>query len=159
MIVVDSNVLAARNMEHNKSSLAEQVERIDPIWIVPPLWRYEFQNILTKAIWAKRLTIDRAVETWRQVVSLMAENEHVPSAEKVIDLAGRYRITAYDANFISLAMEMEVLCVTEDGELHDKFPGKALSMEEFIKMNRAEGQVREARAEYRTRQRKKKPRK
>jgi predicted nucleic acid-binding protein len=153
MIVVDSNILAARNMEHDKSSLAEQVERIDPIWIVPPLWRYEFQNILAKAIWAKRLTIDTAVETWRQVVTLMAENEHEPSGQKVIDLAGRYRITGYDANFIALAMEMGVLCVTEDGELHDKFPGKALHMDEFIKINRAEGQVREPRATYRVRRR------
>ena len=46
MIVADSNVLAARNMEHEKSSFAEQVVRLDPVWIAPPLWRYEFQNIL-----------------------------------------------------------------------------------------------------------------
>lgn len=151
MIVVDTNVLAARNMEHEKSSFAAQVERCDPVWVVPPLWRYEFQNVLAKALWAKRLTIEAAIDTWRQLVTVMGKNEHEPSAQKVIDLAGRYRITGYDANFIALAMEMEVPCVTEDGELQEKFPGKAISMDAFVKLNRTGSQVREAPAAYRVR--------
>ena len=149
MIVVDSNVLAARSMAHEKGALAEQVERRDPVWVVPPLWRYEFQNILAKTIWAKRVTMDKAVEIWHQVMSLMAENEHEPSAQKVIDLSGRYRITGYDANFIALAMEMRVLCVTEDGELQEKFPAIAVSMEDFVTRDTGGNVVRETRAAYR----------
>jgi predicted nucleic acid-binding protein len=157
MIVVDSNVLTARSMEHDKSSLAVQVERIDSIWIVPPLWRYEFQNILTKAIWAKRLTIDTAVEKWRQVVAYMDGNEHEPSPEKVIELSAHNRITAYDANFIALAIEMDVMCVTEDGELQEKFPAIAISMEDFLKQGITGGWVREAQTTYRIRKRTKRP--
>ena len=156
MIVVDSNVLAARNLTSTQTSVAEQMEQIDPVWIVPPLWRYEFQNILAKAIWARQIMPGDAVEVWRKARARMSSNEHEPSAERVIELSARHRITGYDANFIALAMEMGVLCVTEDAELHDKFPGRALCIDEFIKMNRAEGQVREAQAEYRVRQRKKK---
>ena len=154
MIVVDSNVLAARNMAHEKSLLAEQVNRRDPVWITPPLWRYEFQNILAKALWTKRMTVGAAVGVWRQVVEAMTENEHDPSPERVIDLTARYRITAYDANFIALAMEMGVPCVTEDGELQKKFPAIAVSMEDFTKSDRTRGMVSETRAPYRTRKRK-----
>ena len=96
-----------------------------------------------------------AVETWRQVVTLMGENEQEPSAQRTIDLTGRYRITAYDANFIALAMEMGVLCVTEDGELHEKFPAIAVSMEHFVKQDTGGNVLREAKSAYRVHRRRK----
>ena len=154
MIVVDSNVLAARNLTSAQSGLAEKVEQIDPVWIVPPLWRYEFQNILAKAMWARQVMPGDAIEVWRHVDDRMSGNEHEPSVEKVIELCARHRITGYDANFMALALEMGVLCVTSDVELQDKFPDKAISMAAFIKMNHPEGYVREARASYRVRRRK-----
>lgn len=153
MIVVDSNVLAARNLTGAQTPLAERVESIDPLWIVPPLWRCEFQNILAKGIWARQLTADGALHVWQLVLARMADNEHEPSAQKIIDLSARHRITAYDANFIALAMEMDVLCVTEDGELQEKFPAIAVSMEDFIKQGITDGGVRESRAPYGVRKR------
>ena len=151
MIVVDSNVLAARNLTGAQTPLAEQVELIDRLWIVPPLWRYEFQNILAKGLWARQFTADGALHVWRVVMARMADNEHEPSPERVIGLSNDYRVTGYDANFIALAMEMGVMCVTEDGELHKKFPGIAVSMEDFAKPSRSNGEVREPRTAYRTR--------
>ena len=60
----------------------------------------------------------------------MSDNEHEPSADKVIHLIAQHRITSHDANFIALAMEMGVLYVTEDGELHEKFPTIAIGMKD-----------------------------
>ncbi len=154
MIVVDSNVLAARNLTGVPTRLAEQVEERDPLWIVPPLWRYELQNILAKAIWVRQITPEDALAAWRKASTQMVENEHEPSPEKVIELSGRYRITGYDANFIALAVEMGVMCITEDGELQKKFPAIAMSMEDFVKWRIADGEVRESRAPYRVRKRK-----
>ena len=151
MIVVDSNVLAARVMLAQTSNLARRVEELDPVWIVPPLWRYEFQNVLAKTISARLTTPEAAMGIWRQIVSKMADNEHEPAAERVLDLCMRYRITAYDANFIALAMEMGVFCVTQDGELQEKFPRLAVSMESFVNPDNAQSLVRESRAGYRAR--------
>lgn len=151
MIVVDSNVLAARTLRGVATRLAEQVEERDPLWIVPPLWRYEFQNILVKVIGARQLAPEDAVAAWRNVSTQMAKNEHEPDPEKVIEMSARHRITAYDANFIALAMEMGVLCVTEDHELQRKFPAIAVSMADFATSGRTGGVVREAHAAYRTR--------
>jgi hypothetical protein len=47
----------------------------------------------------------------------------------------------------ALAMEMRVPCVTEDGELQEKFPAVAVGMKDFV--DRSFGTVREARALYR----------
>ena len=62
MIVVDSNILATRNLTSGRTTLCEQVERIDPVWIAPPLWRYEFQNILAKTIGARTIMPGDAIE-------------------------------------------------------------------------------------------------
>jgi hypothetical protein len=50
-----------------------------------------------------------------------------------------------------LAMEMGVLCVTEDDELHEKFPTIAISMKDFVLRDNGSHVVREPRATYRTR--------
>jgi predicted nucleic acid-binding protein len=150
MIVVDSNIIAARNLTSVLSTKAEQVEQKDPVWIVPILWRYEFQNILATSIKAKQIEPEHAFGVWQKVSGILIENETEPSSAKVIDLVAQYGITAYDGQFIALAMEMGIPCVTEDGELERKFPGIAISMDDFLK-SPAPRIVRERRGRYRGR--------
>jgi predicted nucleic acid-binding protein len=150
MIVVDSNIVTARNLTSTLTSKAEQVEEKDPVWIVPVLWRYEFQNILATAIKAKQIKPEQALDIWEKVSKILVENECEPSASKVIDLVTQYGITAYDGQFIAVAMEMGIPCVTEDRELQEKFPGIAISMDGFLKPQ-STYVVREVRERYRKR--------
>jgi predicted nucleic acid-binding protein len=150
MIVVDSNIIAARNLTSVLSTKAEQVEQKDPGWIVPVLWRYEFQNILATAIKSKQIRPEQALEVWERVFGVLIENEAEPSPAKVIDLVTQHGITAYDGQFIALATEMGIPCVTEDRALQGKFPNIAVSMEGFLKIQKING-VRETRAKYRKR--------
>jgi len=147
MIVVDSNIIAARNLTSSLTSEAKQVEEKDPIWVVPVLWRYEFQNILATAIKAKQIKPEQALGIWKEISNILIENEYEPSASKVIDLVAQYGITAYDGQFIAIALEMEILCVTEDRELQEKFPGIAISMNEFLKPESTHA-VREPKARF-----------
>ena len=147
MIVVDSNIIAARNLTSSLSSAAKRVEEKDPVWIVPVLWRYEFQNILATAIRAKQLRPEQAQDVWDKVSNSLIENEWEPSVSKVIGLVAQYGITAYDGQFIAAALEMGIPCVTEDRELREKFPGIAISMDEFLKPDSAYV-VRESKARY-----------
>jgi predicted nucleic acid-binding protein len=150
MIVVDSNVIAACNLTSALTPKAKQVEHKDPVWIVPQLWRYEFQNILATAIKSKQITLEQAITLWQTVSGNLLENESEPSATRVIELVAHYGITAYDGQFIALATGMGILCVTEDQELHGKFPGIAVSMERFLESAPAD-RVHEERATYRRR--------
>jgi predicted nucleic acid-binding protein len=147
MIVVDSNIVAARNLTSSLTSEAKQVEEKDPIWIVPVLWRYEFQNILASAIKGKQIKPEQALNVWERVSNILIENEYEPSVSKVVDLVAQYEITAYDGQFIAVALEMEIQCVTEDRELQEKFPGIAISMKEFLKPE-STYVVREPKARY-----------
>ena len=150
MIVVDSNIIAARNLTSSLTSKAEQVERKDPVWIVPTLWRYEFQNILATAMKVRQITPEDAFEIWQRVSGVLAENESEPSPGKVLDLVARYGITSYDAQFIALAMEMGIPCVTEDRALREKFPGVGISMDDFLNPP-IPPTIRERRSRYRGR--------
>jgi predicted nucleic acid-binding protein len=150
MIVVDSNIVTARNLTSSLTSKAEQVEEKDPVWIVPVLWQYEFQNILATAIKAKQIKPEQALDIWEKVSKILIENECEPSAFKVIDLVAQYGITAYDGQFIAVALEMGIPCVTEDRELQEKFPGIAISMDGFLKP-KSTYVVREVRERYRKR--------
>ncbi|MBU1205328.1 MAG: type II toxin-antitoxin system VapC family toxin [Pseudomonadota bacterium] len=150
MIVVDSNIIAARNLTSVLSSQAEQVEQKDPGWIVPALWRYEFKNILATAIKTRQIKPEQALDVWEKVFGILIENESEPSPAKVIDLVAQYGITAYDGQFIALAIEMGIQCVTEDRELQGKFPNIAVSMEGFLQTPENKG-VRERKAKYRRR--------
>jgi len=117
---------------------------------VPVLWRYEFQNILATAIKAKQITQEHALVVWQKVAAILFENESEPSPAKVIDLVAQYGITAYDGQFIALAMGMGIPCITEDQELRRKFRGIALSMDDFLGSPTL-GSVRERRVGYRAR--------
>ncbi len=152
MIVVDSTIIAARILTSALTSKAKQVEEKDPVWIVPVLWRYEFQNILATSIKARQITAYHAWDVWQRVSDILVENESEPSPAKVIDLIAQYGITAYDGQFIALAMEMEVPLITEDRELRGKFPRFAVSMDKFLKSPTTRG-IGEERAGYRTRAR------
>jgi len=150
VIVVDSNIIAARNLTSALTPQAKQVEHKDPVWIVPCLWRYEFQNILASAIKAKQITLEQALNVWQKVSGILMENESEPPAARVIELVAHYGITAYDGQFIALARDMDILCVTEDQELQGKFPGIVVSMEGFLEPAPAD-RVYEEKAPYRTR--------
>jgi predicted nucleic acid-binding protein len=150
MIVVDSNIVTARNLTSSLTSKAVRVEEKDPVWIVPVLWRYEFQNILATAIKAKKINPEQALGVWETVSGILVENEYEPSASRVIDLVAKYGITAYDGQFIAAALEMRIACVTGDRELQEKFPGIAISMDRFLEPG-STGVVREGRERYRRR--------
>ena len=75
MIVVDSNIVTARNLTTSLTSKAKQVEEKDPVWIVPVLWRYEFQNILASAIKGKQIKPEQALNVWERVSKILIENE------------------------------------------------------------------------------------
>ena len=133
MIVVDSNIVAARNLTTSLTSKARQIEEKDPVWVLPVLWRYEFQNILASTIKAKQIKPEQALEIWENVFGALSENEFEPAGSKVIELVTKYGITAYDGQFIAVALEMGIPCVTEDKELQEKFPGIAMSMDGFLR--------------------------
>ncbi len=155
MIVVDANVLAFFLIQGDRTAEAGRLREVDSEWLVPPLWRVEFQSILWKYARHGGMPEMTALTLMDQAVELLRGSEKEPSADVVLRDALRWNITVYDAQYITLARQMGVRCVTEDRPLQKACPGVAISLTDFIGGASSGGRVREEKAEYHTRRKRK----
>ena len=128
MIVVDSNVLAYLYLPGEHTRAAEALLERDPEWASPVLWRSEFRNILAGYIRRKDITFDQAVSLQLEAESLLAGCEFEVESRNVLELVCESDCSAYDCEFIALAMKLETKLFTMDKKLLRAFPNYALSL-------------------------------
>ncbi|MEN8263267.1 MAG: type II toxin-antitoxin system VapC family toxin [Nitrospirota bacterium] len=131
MIVVDTNILAYLYLPGEKTKLSEQAMKKDPEWVAPVLWRSEFRNILAYYTKNKILKLDNSLKIMREAETLMNGGEYDIASAQVLSLAASSGCSAYDCEFIALALDLKVPLVTSDKKLLKVFRGTALSLEEF----------------------------
>ncbi|MEY2341979.1 type II toxin-antitoxin system VapC family toxin [Acidithiobacillus sp. IBUN Pt1247-S3] len=128
MIVVDSNVLAYLYLPGDYTADAEALLEHDPDWAAPVLWRSEFRNILTGYVRRKALTFAQACNLQGEAESLLAGSEFEVDSRAVLELARDSDCSAYDCEFIALAMKLNTKLVTEDKKLLRAFPACAVAL-------------------------------
>ena len=131
MIVADTNLVSYLLIEGERTDAAREVWARDPDWVVPPLWRSEFLNVLATAHRAGVLSEDQARLAWQRAKALLGRREVEPDAERVLALAMERKITAYDAHFAVVAEELGVPVVTVDKRILETCADIAISIEEF----------------------------
>ncbi len=117
MIVVDTNVVAYLLIEGERTEQARTVWAHDAEWIVPSLWRSEMLNVLATAVRASVLTFDEAELVRERAWDLFVARERNPGAPTVLRRAVELGISAYDAQFVVVAEELDLLLVTGDRRL------------------------------------------
>jgi predicted nucleic acid-binding protein len=128
VIVVDTNVLAYLLLPYELSPRADALFKGDPDWSMPILWRSEFRNLLAGYLRRKSLTFDEAVKIQFEAESLLAGNEHEVDSRRVLELVRDSDCTAYDCEFVALAMRFGIKLVTMDKMLLRAFPKYATSL-------------------------------
>ena len=128
MIVVDSNVVAYLYLPGEHTDKAEALLEKDADWAAPLLWRSEFRNILAGYIRRKTLTFETARELQMEAESLLAGAEHEVDSRLVLELVRDSDCSAYDCEFVALAMSLGVKLVTEDKKLLKAFPRHAVAL-------------------------------
>ncbi|MDA0336433.1 MAG: type II toxin-antitoxin system VapC family toxin [bacterium] len=137
MIVVDTNVIVYALIEGDRTALAQNVATKDPDWIVPPLWRHEFLNVLVTCVRGNVIEVQQAEDLLRTALGLLVRAEREVDGGAVLVLAVEHKISAYDAQYIALARRLETQCITEDRRLARTFPETAISMASFCAKSRA----------------------
>lgn len=135
MIVVDTYVVSYFYLNSENSSLAEQVFEKDSQWSVPLLWRSEFRSVLTLYLRKNILSLSEAIEIFEFAEELLKEKEYEVNAAQVLKLSHESGCSAYDCEFVNLAIDLEVLLVTEDKKVLRNFPDTAISMKKFVGMH------------------------
>ena len=112
MIVVDSNVLVYLYLPGDRTSAAESLLQSDPNWSAPILWRSEFRNILVGYAKQSRVTLDQAWRMQHEAEDLMNGAEYEVDSTSVLQLAYESGCSAYDCEYVALAMKLGVPLVT-----------------------------------------------
>ena len=130
MIVVDTNVLAYLLLPYEFSAQADALFKRDPEWVAPILWRSEFRNLLAGYVRRKTLTFDEVLKVQAEAEALLAGNEHEVDSRRVLELVRDSNCSAYDCEFIALAVRLGTKVVTMDGKMLEEFPQHAVALSE-----------------------------
>jgi predicted nucleic acid-binding protein len=130
LIAADTNLVAYLLLDGEMTEHARKVWETDPHWVMPPLWRSEFLNVLATAYRASVLDETQAITAWQNAVHLFRGCEVEPEGEDVLRTAINLGISAYDAQFVVVAEKMDCKLVTSDKRLVKACKGRAVSMKD-----------------------------
>lgn len=128
MIVVDSNVLAYLYLPGEYTAAAEALLEQDSDWAAPILWRSEFRNILAVYLRRKAITFEKANSLQREAESLLEGAEFEVESLAVLELVRDSDCSAYDCEFVALAMKLDAKLITMDKKLLRAFPKRAIAL-------------------------------
>lgn len=133
MIVIDTNILTYHVIRGERTAATEQLLRIDPEWVMPPLWRSEFRNVLAGSLRRGLTSLNEAERLMQEAALCLIGGEHTVSDRAVLELVARSKCTAYDCEFVALAVALDVVLVTEDKDVLRAFPQQCRSLADAIK--------------------------
>ena len=101
-------------------TLLRRLSNLTDIAIVPALWLYEVVNVTELAVRKGRITAEKAHAFLESLADLPIEIEN-PALPHIFvfvrALAGQYRLTAYDASYLELAIRHNLPIATSDKAL------------------------------------------
>ena len=131
MIVVDTNVIGYLLLTSPHSREAEQTLLRDPHWVAPVLWRSEFRSVLSSYLRQQLLTLEDTLAIMDEATSLMLTREYEVASFQVLRLVADSQCSAYDCEFVALALSLGVPLVTGDRQIQQQFPHVAISLGDF----------------------------
>jgi predicted nucleic acid-binding protein len=131
VIVVDTNAVVHLFLGGELTEAARGAFGKDSAWVAPILWRSEFRNVLSMLIRRGSLVLADAVAAAREAEALLAGGEFSVETQTVLELAARSGCSAYDCEFVALAIDLAVPLVTSDRQVLDSFPKHVIDMKAF----------------------------
>lgn len=121
-LVVDASVSLVWFLSDETDQIAMEVlQKLEFVAAtVPPIWTAEVGNALTTAERRSRITEAETSRILTLLRALPIQTDDMPvvdSLERVIDLARRHELTAYDAAYLELAIRLDAELATLDRQL------------------------------------------
>ena len=135
MIVVDSNIIAYLMIPSDRTKEIEKLLLKDSEWIAPLLWRSEFRNILTLYMKQSQMSLILAEQTIARAENLLSEREYGVLSSDVLALTYEKSLSAYDAEYVVLAINFGVHLITVDKKLLKEASEYAVSPSKYLNVN------------------------
>ena len=133
MIVVDVNLVAYLLLGGPHVELAQRVLEKDSVWAAPVLWRSELRSILAGYMRQRGLAVTDAWQAHELAEGLLSAHEYTVSGERILQVVAVSSCSAYDCEYVALALELGVRLVTSDRQILRHFPQLALSPNDFVR--------------------------
>jgi predicted nucleic acid-binding protein len=131
MIVVDSNIIAYLYLPSDYTGLAEKLLENDPHWVAPILWRSELRNVLAGYLRRKILNFHQIYAIQKEAEELLRDREFELESNDVFQLVARSECSAYDCEFVALALRLKCKLVTMDKKILVNFPDLTVALTDF----------------------------
>lgn len=134
MIVVDTNVISYLYFPSNETELVEKLYQKDPVWSVPFLWRSEFRKVATLYLRKGILAYEAVKDAAHHAEELLWGYEEMVESEEVFPIILKSGCSAYDCEFVALAIRLNTYLITYDKKIISEFPQVALRPEQYLKI-------------------------
>jgi predicted nucleic acid-binding protein len=117
VLVVDANVVVYLLADSERTADARRLWAADHDWWAPRLIVYELANVFTRLVRARALALEAAMaglETGVRVVRILQRD---PPASRILEIASKSGLSAYDATYLAAAEQLRAPLVTEDVRL------------------------------------------
>ncbi len=132
MIVVDANILIYSLIEGDYSPHVYKLREKDADWRTTGLCLHEILNVLATCQRRDVLKPAQCKKLLEHAERFIKVAQCEVKMDAALDVAAKYAITGYDAQYIALAQSLNAPLITEDRKLRDAAPGIAYSMRDFL---------------------------
>lgn len=122
MIVVDTNVIAHYFLRGDRDETVIDVMQKDSEWVAPSLWRSEARNVVMILHTHGKEDFDVLLGRLAMAESHMRTRTIQVRSENVLPIAKESGLTAYDAEFVSAAIELDCKLITMDRKILSSYP-------------------------------------
>ena len=133
MIVVDTNVVVYLTLDTPQRQTSRQIRDADSDWHVPYLWLSEFRNAVAQYMRSGDLTLRGALNAIEVAEEMLLGKEHEVDSVRVMELVANSACSAYDCEYVALALQLGVPLVTADRRILREFPDVAVSPDAFAR--------------------------
>jgi predicted nucleic acid-binding protein len=128
VLVVDANIVAYLLVEGEKMAQARALWATDSDWRAPRLLFYELVNVFSQLLKRKALSLQAASSGLGSSLDLIRLLDADPPAARILEIASKLGLSAYDASYLAAAEILRAPLVTEDARLLRAAPEIARSL-------------------------------
>lgn len=130
--MVDTNILVYFLIDGDHTAKARQLHRRDSDWRSETFILVEFCNVLLRYMEIRGMKLEMTRGFLANAEMILDAKLTRISHRRGLDVAARYRVTAYDARFLALADQLGVPLVTEDAKLRTAAPALTQSLADAL---------------------------
>lgn len=117
-------------MEKNK--IVEELQLKDGLWVAPSLWQSEFRNVAALFFRRKIITFEDGLDAITKAELIMSGLGMQVKSSTVFQLVKESNCSAYDCEFVALALELQTSLITYDKKILSEFSSIAQTPEQFL---------------------------